>query len=155
MVSHLPDAQDLPWTNGKDIPRVPPKTSVHETVKLPRTTGLRPTEEEHLRDKARTKDTAQGQSTSSVPQSVSNTSKRVAHPFLSVLINDNDTANKRTRAPRHDHYEIGRRSEIQSPCGVSPLPLQDSSYDPMRGEKRSQETILKQEEKSVSFASSS
>lgn len=75
---------------------VPPKTSVHETVKLPRTTGLRPTEEEHLRDKARTKDTAQGQSTSSVPQSVSNTSKRVAHPFLSVLINENESTPTRS-----------------------------------------------------------
>lgn len=93
----------------------PEKTSSHETVKLTRVTGLNAlTKGESLKAKARTKGTAQGQSTSLAPQSINNKSKHEAHLFLSVLINGDDTANRRTQAPQSDHYDIGRQSEIES-----------------------------------------
>lgn len=64
-----------------------------------------------------------------------------------MLINDDDTANKRTQAPQSDRYEVGRQSEIESAGGISSLPLQDGNCDPMRREKKkSQESILEQEE---------
>lgn len=64
-----------------------------------------------------------------------------------MLINDDDTTNKRTQVPQSDHYEIGRQREIESARGISSLPLQDGNCDPMRrGGKTSQESILKQEE---------
>lgn len=74
-----------------------------------------------------------------------------------MLINDDDTTNKRTQAPQSDPYEVGRQSEIESACGISSLPLQDGNCDPMRREKKkSQESILKQEEeKNVPFVLSS
>lgn len=53
-----------------------------------------PTREENLKDKARTKDTAQASSTSSTSQSTKNKSKqRVANLFLSVLIIGDDEPN--------------------------------------------------------------
>jgi hypothetical protein len=62
-----------------------------------------------------------------------------------MLINDNDTTNRRTQAPQSDHYDIGRQSEIESVCGISSLPLQGGNYDPIKRKKRSQGSILKQE----------